>query len=199
MATPDLRSLNELYRQMYGSQCGALAPARAEEEAQYPGRASTRQWEAPVTNGNYVPTGGVLSGLVAPPTSIPQWMQGFMPAGGVLRAPVSTAPFGLGRSFPMPTGSNPVVEIPNPHLERFVPESTRNFWTAATLLPWILGRGMLGMTTRMEAPKNRMRPHRPSRRLGSPQMVVAISRRRLWGSQAWRKRGDDNRLQATRN
>jgi hypothetical protein len=44
----------------------------------------------------------------------------------------------------MPLGPSQFVEIPNPHLERLIPEATRNFWAAAALLPWILARGRLG-------------------------------------------------------
>jgi hypothetical protein len=42
-----------------------------------------------------------------------------------------------------PLVPNQVIDIPNPHLERFIPELTRNFWAAVRLLPRILGREIL--------------------------------------------------------
>lgn len=78
-------------------------------------------------------------GLDSPPMRMAQWTQRPTPMRG--------APFGLRPPLPfppIPTRPEDVVEIPNPHLERFVPESTRNLWTLLALVPQVLWRQGIG-------------------------------------------------------
>lgn len=149
MATPDLRSLYELYRQIYGGQGNSVEPAqqRTPESPRYPKRAYDQQSAALGGNDNYARAGGVLGGSVASPAGTPWWAQQSAIAGGpsfAVRPPVSVRPRPGPFPIPIPSGPNAIPEIPNPHIERLVPETTRNFWIAATLLPWMLGRGMIG-------------------------------------------------------
>lgn len=65
-------------------------------------------------------------------------MQALSPPRGVAVGPRGLSAAGrLGRwgGFPMPTDQPDVVEIPSPHLERFIPQSTRDFWNALALVP----------------------------------------------------------------
>ena len=151
MATPNLQSLYELYRQMYGSPSGPPepAPSAAEASPQYPGGADTQQRELSRTSGAYAPLGGVLDGLLPSPTGRPQWGR-FTPMTGVpigFGAPMPVGPFSLGRfrGLPIPFGPQDIPEIPMPPLpELHIPESVRDAWLAGALLPWTVWRRMHG-------------------------------------------------------
>lgn len=140
MATPDIRNLYEQFLQIYGGQGGSSDPARSEPQSQTPRAAFPLPVEAYGADDGYKSTGGVLGGAASSSSSIPSWAQAFSP-GGIAAGPRGMLPFGpsiLGRFLPMPVGRSKIVEIPNPHLERSIPQSARDLWTAATLLPGIL-------------------------------------------------------------
>lgn len=176
MATPDLRALYELYGQMFDGKAGLVEPVRSDHDVQHSGYDFAQLNE---------PRGGVFSGLTAP--AVPKMPQTPFPAGASPRAPLSTLPLGLGRGLPMPLGPSQFVEIPNPHLERLIPEATRNFWAAAALLPWILARGSWGMASRMKALSSRTARLYRRVRLNSRQMVAAVRFRGTWAHRYWKR------------
>lgn len=130
MATPDLLSLYELYRRMYG---GLSGPPQANWNPQ--------NHELSGVSGQYLPTGGVLGVLATPPIPGPAWMQGPMPTGVGFRSLPPTPRFGAGRGIQIPSGPGSVLEIPDPHLERLVPGWMRDLWAAGTLLPRLQASG----------------------------------------------------------
>lgn len=142
MATPDVRSLYELYRQIYGSQGSLLDGPQPEAKGlQFPGRAYTQQAEGPSVSGDYAPVGGVLGRS--------NWSQD---TGAVTAAPnvvLAQMPLPLPRARPFgpipPTGPRSIQESPNLQLpELHIPESVRDAWVAGTLLPWTAWRRMQG-------------------------------------------------------
>lgn len=140
MATPDVRNLYEQFRQIYGGQGASSDSARSAPQSQTPRTAYPLPLEAYGADDGYQSTGGVLGGAASSSSSIPLWAQAFSP-GGIAAGPRGILPFGPsmpGRFLPMPFGPGKIVEIPNPHFERVIPQSARDLWTAATLLPGIL-------------------------------------------------------------
>lgn len=182
MATPDIRNLYERYLQIVGGQSASPEPNRSELSPQVPGHAYVQQPESYGADDRYTTTGGgVLGGLAS--SAPPWWAQALAPPGGVAAGPRGAIPIGRGGRFGFPPvffDSNKLVEIPNPHLERFIPQSTRDFWTAATLLPRILGRGTQDENERgahnpapAEAPSSRPPLGQPPRGGGSqPPWIV---------------------------
>lgn len=146
MATPDLRSLYELYRQMYGGSASPLGPAGSESgiSPQYPGQAYTQQRDIPRTSGGYAP-GGALGGFDPLPTGGPRWGQASvflepMPIGW--RGPTSVRAFRR-PFFPFPSGPDTTIDIPMPKTpERHIPHGILGAGIVAALMPWILARRM---------------------------------------------------------
>jgi hypothetical protein len=136
MATRDLQSLYELYRQGYGGQIGL-------PQLPQPGRAAQIHEPAGVS-GNYSPTAGVLGYLPTPPAAVLAGMQNITPVGVGFRPPLSGTRLRLGGGVPMPDGSTSVQDMPDPHLERLVPDWMRDFWAAGTLLPKIIASDTSG-------------------------------------------------------
>lgn len=147
MATPDIQNLFERFLQIYGGQSGSTAPTRSEPRYQSSQPAYSVPADAYGGEDGYAPTGGVLRGWTSSSPAAPWWAgaltgPGGMPAG--LSGPRLGGRFG-GLPFPpVPVGRGDVVEIPNPHLERYIPQSTRDIWNAAGLLPWILRDKLVG-------------------------------------------------------
>lgn len=130
MAAPDLRSLYELYEQLYG---GRIRPPQSLQPN--PG---AQNYDAGDLAGNHMPTGGVLGYLPAPPAAAPVWMRSAMPAKVGFPSPRPSTRFDFGRRFPIPDGSSSVQDMPDPHLERLMPDWMRNLWSAGSLLPRIM-------------------------------------------------------------
>lgn len=136
MATPDIQSLFERFLQIYGGQGASTAPARPEPQKRTPTVAYPLPPEAYATDDGYKSTGGVLGSPSVLPSIAPASMQGLRPSGTPSRLPLSGSRFGFGPSFPI-TGA-PVVDIPDPHLERLVPEWLRKVWAARSLMDRML-------------------------------------------------------------
>ncbi|MCS3726470.1 hypothetical protein FHR88_001504 [Bradyrhizobium betae] len=79
-------------------------------------------------------------------TSVPTpiGMQGAMPMRIGFRSPRSGTGLGLGRGLPIPDGSGSRLDMPDPELERLVPDWMRRFWAVGTLVPKIMTSDMLG-------------------------------------------------------
>lgn len=145
MATPDIHNFFERFLQIYGGQGGSTASARSEPRD----RSSQPAYSAPAnaygSEDAYEPTGGVLRGWSSRPPAAPSWARALAGPNWTsvdLREPRLGGRRG-GRPFPpMPGGLGEVVEVPNPHLERFIPQSTHDFWNALALGSQIL-RGQL--------------------------------------------------------
>lgn len=136
MATPDLQSLYELYRQLYGGQIESSQSPQPDRE--------TQNHKAAGVSGNYMPPGAALSHLRAPPAAVLAGMQSSMPVGMGFRAPLPGTRFRFGNDVPMHGGSGPVPGSPNPHLESLIPNWMRSFWAAGTLLPKIIASDISG-------------------------------------------------------
>jgi len=145
MATPDIQNLFERFLRIYGGQGASTEPTRQEPPYQSPRAPYSPPADAYGSDDAYAPSGGVLRGLNSLPPGAPSWAQALAGSGGMpigLRGPRLGGRIG-GLPFPpMPTGPGDVVEIPNPHLERLVPQWMRDFQTAATLVPKMF-RGQL--------------------------------------------------------
>ena len=145
MATPDIQNLFERFLQIYGGPSGPTEPARSEPRY----RSSQPAYSAPAdvygSDDAYAPTGGVLRGWSPPSSAAPWWAQSLAgPAGPPvgLRGPRLGGRLGGVPLPPMPVGRDDVVETQIPHLERLIPQSTRDFWNVVVLLPQML-RGQL--------------------------------------------------------
>lgn len=141
MATPDIQNLFERFLQIYGGQGASTATARPELQTQTPRAAYPLPPEAYATDDGYKSTGGVLGSSPVLPSVAPARMQGFTPPGVSLRPLPGGSRFGFGRGFPMP--GDPVVDIPDPHLERLVPEWIRSAWAAHSLVSRMLVDSLL--------------------------------------------------------
>lgn len=100
---------------------------------------------SPMRGGNS--SGGVLGALSSPSQCTPWSVGALSPptrAAVAPRGPYPIGRFGIGIGVPVGPQSDRIVEIPNPHFERFIPQSTRDIWSTATLLPWILRRKLVG-------------------------------------------------------
>src|SRR6266567_340619 len=136
MATPDVRDLYERYLQIMRGPSSSTDATQSEPRAQSPQPTYGLLSDAYQADGGYQSGPGVLGGLASPSPSIPRWARALSPPGGVAVGPRGlSAASRLGRwgDVPMPTDSDNVVEIPNPHLERSIPRSTRDFWNAVVL------------------------------------------------------------------
>lgn len=157
MATPDLRSLYEVYRQIYGSLGSPPMPAESGAPAYSQPQAPTvtPQPQIPKTNGDYAQGGGVFGGWSPDPATGPQWGQNF-PLMGPLpngwRPPMTFGRFGgalgqaaMGVSAGLPfalggTAETPRMRVPDIH----IPDAARDAVTAAQLFPWTVWRRMHG-------------------------------------------------------
>lgn len=79
--------------------------------------------------------GGVLGPLSAPLMAAPSPL----PLGYAPRPPIPGTRFGVTVGVPTQTSPGPVVDIPDPHIERLIPGWMRNFWTAGSLIPRMMG------------------------------------------------------------
>ncbi len=145
MAVPDIQDLYERYLQMLGRPSNSARPT-SEPRTQPPPLGYATPSEAIAPRGDYPSGGGVLGVLGSPSRRTPWSVQAFSPSSAAVasRGPWPIGRSGLGIGVPMPPPPGRIVEIPNPHLERFIPQSTRDIWSTAALLPWILRRKAVG-------------------------------------------------------
>ena len=136
MATPDIQHLFERFLQIYGGQSSSTEPPRSEPRYQSLQSAYSAPADAYGSDEGYAPSGGVLRGWNSLSPAAPSWARVLMGPGGMplgLRGPPLGGRIGGGLPLgPMPSGSG-VFKTPNPHLERFIPQSTRDFWNAVAL------------------------------------------------------------------
>ncbi|HXH43602.1 MAG TPA: hypothetical protein VNK51_07125 [Bradyrhizobium sp.] len=145
MATPNMRNLFERFLQIYGGQIASTEPMRPESRYQSAQPAYSASSDVYGSDG-YTPSGGVLRGWNSPAVAAPWWAGALagpsgMPVG--LRGPRPGGRIGAYPFPPMPRDPNDVVQIPNPHLERLIPQSTRAFWDAAARVPEMVRRQWL--------------------------------------------------------
>lgn len=136
MATPDVRDLYERYLQILGGPSSSPEPTRSEPRAQSPQITYELPPEAYQAHGSYRSTGGVLGGLASSSPGIPWWGRALSPPGTAVigsRGLSAASRLRYWGDVPMPTGRDEVVEIPNPQIERSIPQSTRDFWNAVAL------------------------------------------------------------------
>lgn len=173
MATPDIRSLYERYLQIMGGPGSSTEPTRSAPPAQSPSAAYELPSETYQASGGSRSTGGVLGALASP--SPPWWVQALKPPGGAAIGPRRLSANRLdplGR-LPMPSGQEKIIEIPDPHIERFLPQSTRVFWTAMALVPGMLRDQLRGEQSNARAEEqhgassSKLPPEPPGNRPGS--------------------------------
>lgn len=131
---------------MLGSPSNSAEPSSSRASSQSPPFGYTMPSEASTTGRGYS-SGGVLGALGSPSQHTPWLVEALSPptrAAVGPRGPWPVGRFGLGIGVPGGPPPDRIVEIPNPHLERFIPQPTRDIWNAATLLPWILRRKLVG-------------------------------------------------------
>lgn len=137
MATPDIQNLFEQLFQIHGEQGTSSAKAGPELQTQTPTTAYPLPPEAYAINDGSKSAGGVLGSPPVLPSVAPARMQGFMPPGASFRPPLAGTRFGVASGFPVPGG--PPVDIPDPHLEKLVPEWMRNAW----IVHWLTSRMLI--------------------------------------------------------
>lgn len=147
MATPDIQNLIERFLQIYGSQTGSTEPTRSEPRYQASKPAYSAAGDGYGSEDSYAPTGGVLNGWSSPSPAVPSWARALIGPGGTPAALIGPRPGSGIRGLPgVPIPSRPedVVGIPNPHLERLVPDWMRDFWATGTPLPKIVASEISG-------------------------------------------------------
>ena len=158
MSAPDIQDLYTRYLRVLGGSSNSPKSPPSMPLNQ------PRQFGVTVTPENHPASGGYRSGGVLGALSM--MTQGIPARGmGAITPPVPV-PTGLRGISPLRRfGVQPgvsgfvpgsTVEIPNPHLDRFVPQTTRDIWTAAALLPWILRGKLTGEDPSRETPQEQV-------------------------------------------
>lgn len=132
---------------MLGGSTNSAEPISPEMRTQSPQFGYAVPSEAYPTDGSYPSGGGVLGALGSPSQRPPWWMQALPPpprAAIGLRGSWPAGRFGLGGGGPITPAPDKLVEIPNPHIEQFIPQSTWDIWNAATILPRIMRDRLVG-------------------------------------------------------
>jgi hypothetical protein len=137
MATPDIRNLFERFLQIYGGQSDSTEPTRSEPRYQSSQPAYSASIAAYGGDDGYAPSGGVLRGWSSPPAATPWWAR---PLAGPSGMPVGLRGPTLGgriRGYPfppMPLNPDDTVQMPDPHVERLIPQWMRDFWNAQSVV-----------------------------------------------------------------